>query len=506
MAQIDKKTALEHVNDFFEGIYDTAIKAPIAFGDFLARISGYRDYQFAKDSVLDLNSDIYQKQAMNELKILYMIIQSNTAKSKIINILVEDIQERPAYYIGGLGTSQIIGKTFSNTMIRISYKSLVSGSKIEQKINEVYGNVERFLNISDEEFRKFINDNIDDTPWLNNSNSDYINTAQELGIEKVKIDSETYTIQKGDTLSEIAKENNTTIDKLIENNPWLNEEKRISEDKSFVLIKPEEKLNLTVDNKTTSYGIDDDNSISAEYQIDLINKSVISLKAGQTISHIAQNTPFSSIELLEYNNLTLEDAKNLPVGYKVLVPKEPPLQIQGENGVIKLFKNPDDTFTLRVPDENNNKTNITYDENSDLLIYGDKTNPNKITFTQDGIYEVWEKDSKGIMYQKEVSTDEFEISYKMQENKKVLENIEIKKDNVEIEKLAKYTDFSKEELKEFNHLNGDTVSKNINFQVPISKQEIEGGYGEIAQYTTQDGNHIFIVPNSDGSKVTYATF
>ncbi|RXK15245.1 hypothetical protein CP985_09735, partial [Malaciobacter mytili LMG 24559] len=97
---------------------------------------------------------------------------------------------------------------------------------------------------------------------------------------------------------------------------------------------------------------------------------VISLKAGQTISHIAQNTKFSSIELLEYNNLTLEDAKNLPVGYKVLVPKEPPLEIQGENGVIKLFKNPDDTFTLRVPDENNNKTNITYDENSDLLIYG----------------------------------------------------------------------------------------------------------------------------------------
>ncbi|MFV0561465.1 hypothetical protein, partial [Malaciobacter mytili] len=87
----------------------------------------------------------------------------------------------------------------------------------------------------------------------------------------------------------------------------------------------------------------------------------------------------------------------MPVGYKVLVPKEPPLEIQGENGVIKLFKNPDDTFTLRVPDENNNKINITYDENSDLLIYGDKTNPNKITFTQDGIYEVWEKDSKGIM-------------------------------------------------------------------------------------------------------------
>jgi hypothetical protein len=38
MSQIDKKTAIEHVNDFFEDIYDTAIKAPISFGDFLARV------------------------------------------------------------------------------------------------------------------------------------------------------------------------------------------------------------------------------------------------------------------------------------------------------------------------------------------------------------------------------------------------------------------------------------------------------------------------------------
>ena len=63
-----EKTALDYVNDFFEGFYDTAVNAPIALGDFLARISGYRDYQFTKDSVLDLDSDLYQKQALNELK------------------------------------------------------------------------------------------------------------------------------------------------------------------------------------------------------------------------------------------------------------------------------------------------------------------------------------------------------------------------------------------------------------------------------------------------------
>ncbi|RXI35683.1 hypothetical protein CRU99_13795, partial [Malaciobacter mytili] len=133
-------------------------------------------------------------------------------------------------------------------------------------------------------------------------------------------------------------------------------------------------------------------------EIDLINKSVVSLKEGQTISHIAQNTAFSSIDLLEYNNLSQEEAKNLPVGYKVLVPKDPPLEIQGEYGVIKLFKNQNDSFTLRIPDENNNKINITYNDNTDLLIYGDNTNPNKISFILNGRFEVWEKDERGVMY------------------------------------------------------------------------------------------------------------
>ncbi|RXI37035.1 hypothetical protein CRU99_12720 [Malaciobacter mytili] len=299
----------------------------------------------------------------------------------------------------------------------------------------------------------------DTTIKLDTADQGVVKNLKDIGVKQVEIDNKTYTIQKGDTLYDIAKENNTTVDNLIENNPWLNEENRISEDKSFVLIKPEEKLNLTVDDKTISYGIDDNNSISAEYQIDLINKSVISLKEGQTISHIAQNTPFSSIDLLEYNNLSQEEAKNLPVGYKILLPKEPPLQIEGEYGVIKLFKNQNDTFTLRIPDENNNKTNITYNDNTDLLIYGDNTNPNKISFILNGRFEVWEKDERGVMYLKKISTEEFDILYKMQENKKVLEKVEIKTDNLDVEKIGKYIDFSKEELKQLNDLREDNVLK-----------------------------------------------
>ncbi|AXH12594.1 hypothetical protein [Halarcobacter bivalviorum] len=45
-----------------------------------------------------------------------------------------------------------------------------------------------------------------------------------------------------------------------------------------------------------------------------------------------------------------------------------------------------------------------------------------------------------------------------------------------------------------------------NLQIPVSKKEIEGGYGKINQYTTQDVEYVFIVPNGDSSTSTYATF
>ncbi len=94
-----------------------------------------------------------------------------------------------------------------------------------------------------------------------------------------------------------------------------------------------------------------------------------------------------------------------------------------------------------------------------MLIYGDNTNPNKISFILNGRFEVWEKDEIGVMYLKKISTEEFDILYKMQENKKVLEKVEIKTDNLDVEKIAKYIDFSKEELKQLNDLREDNVLK-----------------------------------------------
>jgi hypothetical protein len=56
-----EKTALNYVNEFFDGFYDTAVKAPISFGDFLARISGYRDYKGDR-LLFDMITDNFTKQ------------------------------------------------------------------------------------------------------------------------------------------------------------------------------------------------------------------------------------------------------------------------------------------------------------------------------------------------------------------------------------------------------------------------------------------------------------
>ncbi len=53
---------------------------------------------------------------------------------------------------------------------------------------------------------------------------------------------EIYTIENGNTVWDIAQKNNTTVDKLIELNPWLAD--NMSDDKSWILIKPGQTIEL----------------------------------------------------------------------------------------------------------------------------------------------------------------------------------------------------------------------------------------------------------------------
>jgi len=233
----------------------------------------------------------------------------------------------------------------------------------------------------------------------------------------------------------------------------------------------------------------------------------IPLTSKQTISHIAQQAGKSTIDLAEYNNISLEEAKSLHVGTPIRSYKGDPEVIKTPDGNIKLFENYDGTDTAILPKGiTGEKTIINFDEDTSTLLYGDRTNPDKITYVDDvtNNYVEISKDSAGSYYKSLESNNDFTVSY---DNTKTVTSIEIHSDNVNLEEIANLTTYTKEDLQAFNFLNGDTVNSDTNFQLPASKElDIEGGYDDISHFTTKDGHDIFVVPQEDKSTITYSTF
>ena len=197
---------------------------------------------------------------------------------------------------------------------------------------------------------------------------------------------------------------------------------------------------------------------------------VVPLKEGQTISHIAAKLDgINSVDLLEYNNLTLEQAKSLPVGEPIRIYEGDPETINTPEGNIKLFENYDGSETAILPEGiTGEKTIINFDEDSSTLLYGDRTNPDKITYVDEvtNNYVEISKDSNGTYYKSLESNDNFTISY---DNKNTATDIQITSDNVSLDDIANLTTYSKEDLQAFNFLDGDTVDSNTNFGLLVLK-------------------------------------
>ena len=95
--------------------------------------------------------------------------------------------------------------------------------------------------------------------------------------------------------------------------------------------------------------------------------SSVSLKSGQTISHIAVGTKYTTKELLQYNGLTEEQAKNLPVGFVVKIPKDVK-NIDGGYGNIKLYKGHDGSSIYCIPaDKDGNIKVVKLDKDGNVL-------------------------------------------------------------------------------------------------------------------------------------------
>ncbi|MCG3677686.1 cadherin-like domain-containing protein [Aliarcobacter butzleri] len=103
-----------------------------------------------------------------------------------------------------------------------------------------------------------------------------------------------------------------------------------------------------------------------EFVVEIVN-GVALLKSGQTISHIAVGTKYTTKELLQYNGLTEEQAKKLPVGFEVKVPKDVD-NIQGGHGNVKVYEGQDGSLTYHIPsDEQGNIKVVKISSNGEIL-------------------------------------------------------------------------------------------------------------------------------------------
>ena len=135
------------------------------------------------------------------------------------------------------------------------------------------------------------------------------------------------------------------IDNPSNNNIDLGNNQNITPDevKSVVFLD-------TSTNEKTVYSVDtnNNNNLTPEYKTNITTGATVLLKAGETISHVAVGTNFSTKELLQFNGLSETHAKYLPVGYEVQIPKNVK-NLQGGYGNVKLYEGHDGSLTYHIP-------------------------------------------------------------------------------------------------------------------------------------------------------------
>ena len=143
-----------------------------------------------------------------------------------------------------------------------------------------------------------------------------------------------------DAYDKYIKENSERINNIEpENNQNISQDK--IESVVFVDTATDEKTVYSVDTNNN-------NNLTPEYKTNITTGATVLLKAGETISHIAVGTKYTTKELLQYNNLTEQQAKNLPVGYELQIPKDTN-NLSGGYGNIKVYEGYDGSLTYHIP-------------------------------------------------------------------------------------------------------------------------------------------------------------
>jgi hypothetical protein len=150
---IKEKDAMEHLADFGDGVKSLP-KGLYNFGDYLARVSGFRDWQEQHNSVMYDGVVLYIKhaQAWQDGKLLKEAAQQTDLYPLYLEVLKSNVQDKPAYYIGGLLTGYVVGAVLSNKW----GGALLAGAKFSglatDFVHEVMEELRNQLGATKEEF------------------------------------------------------------------------------------------------------------------------------------------------------------------------------------------------------------------------------------------------------------------------------------------------------------------------------------------------------------------
>ncbi|BDB64041.1 hypothetical protein T36_0488 [Helicobacter cinaedi] len=201
------KNIIDHLSDFGEGVYDTFFVTPYNFGDFLARISGLRDWQ--NGSVV--GKDYYRQEAMEEAKLFWRGITSVNSwdRAKILfNLAKNEIKNRPMYYLGSFGASGLMssaiktGSKAGDIVARGTFTTTMTSTKILANIHEFYPSFKTLNNnicslySNNKNYTNLFNQDMIMCSFLQNDNQESASQPQNLQQEIQKF---YYNIQKTNT-------------------------------------------------------------------------------------------------------------------------------------------------------------------------------------------------------------------------------------------------------------------------------------------------------------------
>ncbi|PHQ88406.1 MAG: hypothetical protein COB42_08920 [Sulfurimonas sp.] len=155
---ITEKSIWEHVTDFYEGVASTP-EGLYDFGNYLARITGFRDWQVQHNSVLPIDYDA-QMQAIVETKATAQLLLTPEGRKLVINALLNDLEAKPAYYLSALLSSVAIAKVLKNKLASTSIAALKLEGVTTNLSHSVLEEIKKQANLSDAEFNELVNSNL----------------------------------------------------------------------------------------------------------------------------------------------------------------------------------------------------------------------------------------------------------------------------------------------------------------------------------------------------------